>query len=158
MELLQTWQKRPKNLKTFLSTGETRSDALSFQLRGSNQFQPDISCSLCKRYVNTWEIRSGQSYIHLFLIKVKFLCFGNILFDHLILRPFRWWIGNVSNKILEGIWDSVRGVFAAVKRKPVAETFDFLSRDGALGAHSVLTQCWTQCAPTLGCHTPSHTA
>ena len=38
-------------------------------------------------------------------------------------------------------------VFAAVKRKPVAETFDFLSRDGALGAHSVLTQCWTQCAP-----------
>ena len=40
-----------------------------------------------------------------------------------------------------------RCVFAAVKRKPVAETFDFLSRDGALGAHSVLTQCWTQCAP-----------
>ena len=38
-----------------------------------------------------------------------------------------------------------RCVFAAVKRKPVAETFDFLSRDGALGAHSVLTQCWTQC-------------
>ena len=30
----------------------------------------------------------------------------------------------------------MQGVFAAVvKRKPVAETFDFLSRDGALGAH-----------------------